>query len=371
MRAFIISTDESAFQEGSETRARFESYGKVIGEVVYIVISKHPHGNISVNRYITIVAAHGRWRIVALFRAYRIGFRMKEVEVVSAQDPFEQGFVGWLIAHRLKAGFHLQVHTDVGSSYFASNIKNNIRFIIARFLLPRADAIRTVSERVRTAVVRQFHAPLHRVSVLPILHAREDTGDDPAALNLKEMFPRYDSFILVVSRLEEEKNVALAIRAFSLIAKSHPKTGLLILDDGREKEKLSALAVSLGIDAQVQFVGFRSDASRFFREANIYLLTSDYEGYGRTLMEAAYAGCPIVTTDTGLVGSVLTKEEALICPPRDKKCIAGHLSLLLENPKLGVYLAAAAKKAAERMLSATAEEYILAYRDDLARAMQL
>ena len=67
----------------------------------------------------------------------------------------------------------------------------------------------------------------------------------PAALNLKEMFPRYDSFILVVSRLEEEKNGGACDPVFSLIAKSHPKTGLLILDDVSEKRKLSALAVSL------------------------------------------------------------------------------------------------------------------------------
>ena len=366
----MISTDNLAFGETNDTRLRFESYAKAIGEVHFIVVSREHRETIQIEGGSAIVCASGKLRVLGLLRAYMIGSRMKGVDVVSAQDPFEQGFIGWLIARRLKAGLHIQVHTDIGSPYFTENSKNKIRVYIARFLLPRADAIRTVSERVKMAAIRQFNAPMHLVSVLPIMSMPKKTQNHTDTRTLTEMFPQYDSFILIVSRLEPEKNVALAIRAFSLIAKGHPKTGLLVLDNGREKTKLSALAVSLGVDAQIQFMGFRSDAGRFFREANIYLLTSDYEGYGRTLIEAAGSGCPIVTTDVGLVGSVLTKEEALICPPRNPKCLATHLSLLLENPKLGAHLAAAAQKVALPILHEEDSEYLTRYRDDLARAVQ-
>ena len=214
--------------------------------------------------------------------------------------------------------------------------------------------------------MREFGAPLHLVSVVPIKNAGELESRETAK-EIKEKYPHYDSLVLVVSRLQQEKNVGLALRAFAMIAKSHPKTGLIILGEGPEKKSLSSLSVSLGIDAQVQFAGFQKNVNAYFRAADAYVLTSDYEGYGMTLIEAAYAGCPIVTTDVGLMGSILTKEEALICPPRNEKCLATNLSLLLENPKLGVHLAAAAQKVALPIVHEESSVYLLRYRDDIAR----
>lgn len=368
MRVLIISTDESAFFKESDTRLRFESYARAIGEVYFIVVSRERHETIHIDGGSMIVCASGILRLLGLLRAYIIGSRMKGVEVVSAQDPFEQGIVGWLIARRLKVKLHLQVHTDIGSPYFAEATKNKIRVYTARFLLPRANAIRTVSERVKMAVVRQFHAPLHLVSVLPVRRA-EKYERCATRSNIKGAFPQYDSVVLVISRLTPEKNIGLALEAFSMVAKSHPKTGLVILGDGPEKETLARTAVALGIDTQVQFMGFLGDVDGYLATADVYLLTSDYEGYGRTLIEAAGSGCPIVTTDVGLVGSILTKEEALICPPRNAKCLATHLALLLENPKLGAHLAATAQKIALPILHEEDRVYLTRYRDDLARAL--
>ena len=133
MRTVIISTDKSAFYEASDTRRRFEVYARVLGEAHFIVVGRGSHKTVVIEKG-TIASAHGKWRIVALLRAYRIGSRVENIEIVSAQDPFEQGFVGWLIAKRLKAKLHLQIHTDIGSPYFAEGIKNKIRARIARFL---------------------------------------------------------------------------------------------------------------------------------------------------------------------------------------------------------------------------------------------
>ncbi len=368
MKAIIISTDESAFSQTSDTHTRFLAYARAIGEVYFIVVAREHHETIRIDEGGAIICASGKLRVLALRRAYTIGSHIKGVEVVSAQDPFEQGFIGWLIAKRLKAKLHLQIHTDIGSPYFAEGLKNNIRVRIARFLLSRADAIRAVSERVKTAVVREFRAPLHLVSVLPIQRMAK-VRRDIVRRESNDLFPEYHSVILVISRLAREKNVALALRAFALIARSHPKTGLLILGDGPEKTTLSNLAVSLGIDTQVKFLGFQEDIEYYLYVADVYLHASDYEGYGRTLIEAVLLECPIVTTDVGLVGSVLTKEDALICPPRNEKCLASHLSLLLGNPQLGVRLVASAKKTVQHAFSGTTEEYVSAYRDDLARTL--
>ena len=134
MRVLMISTDNLAFGETNDTRLRFESYAKAIGEVHFIVVSREHRETIQIEGGSAIVCASGKLRVWGLLRAYMIGSRMKGVDVVSAQDPFEQGFIGWLIARRLKAGLHIQVHTDIGSPYFTENSKNKIRVYIARFL---------------------------------------------------------------------------------------------------------------------------------------------------------------------------------------------------------------------------------------------
>jgi len=367
MRVLILSTDSSAFSSESNTRKRFELYARAIGNVQYVIIGSEEHTPVQISNG-AILSAYGKQRIVALSRALKIGLTAHEIDVVSAQDPFEQGFIAWLIARLTRAKLHIQIHTDIGSPYFNTSVKNKIRLRLAKFVLPRADAVRVVSERVKNVAVHSFQAPLHRVGVLPIRDARLSAGT--AKIHIQEQFPQYNSFVLVAARLEAEKNVALALQAFAITAKSHPKTALLIAGDGSEKEKLATLAVSLGIDQQVQFIGFQQNIGDYFRGATAYLLTSDYEGYGRTLIEAAAAGCPIVTTDVGLVGSILTKESALICPPRNAKCLARHLTLLLENPKMVSHLTAAAKRAVTPIISETYDEYLTRYRDDIARALQ-
>lgn len=100
--------------------------------------------------------------------------------------------------------------------------------------------------------------------------------------------------ILSVGNLKEVKNYPLLLRAFA--AQSRLDARLLILGSGDETS-LERLAVDLCVADRVIFAGFRSDPSSFYATADVFVLSSDYEGFGNVLVEALSFGLPVVSTN--------------------------------------------------------------------------
>ena len=72
---------------------------------------------------------------------------------------------------------------------------------------------------------------------------------------------------------------------------------------------------SLGLADKVIFLGNRPDAWGLMQSAQAFIQASAYEGYGRTLIEAALARVPIITTDVGIVGEVFKGYEDILAVP--------------------------------------------------------
>ncbi len=107
----------------------------------------------------------------------------------------------------------------------------------------------------------------------------------------------------MASRLTKEKNIGMAIKAMKGVIKQYPETGLIIVGDGPEKNKLKA--ESRKLKANVVFENWTDDLASFYKTADLFLLTSNYEGYGRTVIEAMVANCPVVMTDVGIAGEII------------------------------------------------------------------
>ena len=102
------------------------------------------------------------------------------------------------------------------------------------------------------------------------------------------------SRILCIGSLKPEKDHDLLLRAFARL----PKTNrLMIVGEGAERRRLEVLARALGIAHRVILPGFQLDPWPFLASADLFVLSSDQEGYGIVLVEALHAGLPIVSTD--------------------------------------------------------------------------
>jgi len=161
-------------------------------------------------------------------------------------------------------------------------------------------------------------------------------------------FSAFATRLLVVSRLEKEKNIRLAIDAF---AKAAPHTAcLIILGEGRERRLLEKRAASLGVAGRVFFEG-ATDPLPYYAVADLLLVPSLYEGYGLVIVEALSAGKPVLATDVG----VAREAGAIVAE------IGGFTEALaawFENgPRIGVL---------EQYPYRSFEEYVQAYGADIS-----
>jgi glycosyltransferase involved in cell wall biosynthesis len=101
--------------------------------------------------------------------------------------------------------------------------------------------------------------------------------------------------ILTVGSLKDQKNHTLLLHAFA--AMSCPDARLMLLGQGENRAALHALASKLGIADRVILAGFHADPSPFYATADLFVLSSDYEGFGNVIVEALSFGLPVVSTD--------------------------------------------------------------------------
>ena len=101
--------------------------------------------------------------------------------------------------------------------------------------------------------------------------------------------------ILTVGSFKKQKNHELLLHAFSKIKKSDAR--LMFVGTGENYESLHSLAIKLGIINKVIFAGFHKDPSPFYITADLFVLSSDYEGFGNVIVEALSYSLPVVSTD--------------------------------------------------------------------------
>lgn len=342
MHVLSIGSDRKLFDAQSAVSARMVEYGKKLGSIHAIVFTLTSQGfsKTKLSEEVTIYPTQSNSRIGYIFDAIRIGKEIIVTEkfvrgdsVITCQDPFESGFVGWRIASKFRLPLHLQIHTDFLSPYFKTSLLQRIRVMLASFLLPKAAGVRVVSKRIASALsqagIRLSRAP----QVLPI-RIVIPSYIDYRAEKIK-LFPEFTFTTVMVSRLEKEKRIEDALRAHKAIVSVYPHAGLVIAGDGSQMTFLKKYATDLGITESVRFLGWSDDVPKIISGADVFLSVSEYEGYGMSMIEAGLLGVPVVTTDVGIAGDVLVNgKNSYICPVGDVACITHAISeLLTQNSK--------------------------------------
>ncbi|MHB1316293.1 MAG: glycosyltransferase [Minisyncoccota bacterium] len=343
IKILSIGSDRKLFETESAVRTRSILYGKKMGEVHQVVFSLKNHGfkDIVISPEVTLYPTNSSNRFMYVFDAISLGKKIirekkfvRGESVVTCQDPFESGFVGWRISRYFKLPLHLQVHTDFLSPYFRTSILQSIRVVLARFLLPRASGVRVVSERIKESLINSNIHLKHNPQVLPIRINVSDI-DSSVSHEKNNIFPQFDFVIFMASRLEKEKRIDGAIRAFSKAVSQFPKIGLVIAGSGSQDKKLKDLVSILGIQKSVIFLGWVDNVREYITSANIFLSTSEYEGYGMSVVEAGLLGTPVVTTAVGVAGEILVdNKNSYVCKVGDIMCITRSIfNLIMHNDK--------------------------------------
>jgi glycosyltransferase involved in cell wall biosynthesis len=144
--------------------------------------------------------------------------------------------------------------------------------------------------------------------------------------------PPGDPVVGMVGRLDPQKAPLDFIRMAARVAGLRPHTRFVVVGDGELRPDMCRLAGSLGVP--VHFTGFRHDAARLASAFDIFVVSSLYEGVGRSVTEAMASGRPVVTTAVdGLVDVVTHGATGLLAAPRDPEGLAACVVWLLDHPE--------------------------------------
>lgn len=352
----IGRVDKSIFEEGSAERARIADYGKLFDRLVVIAFfpERAGYASTTIAPNVEVVPTNSLAPFLYPWDAYRLvrkifseGGEKDAKWVVSAQDPFESGIVAYVASRRLHVPLHIQVHTDVMSPFFgAESVKNKIRQMLARFVLRRADGIRVVSKRIFRSLV-QFSKYLEKkIVVLPILVSTEAYRRTDATNRVRNQWQHFDFIFLMASRLTQEKDIPLAIRAIGRIAQQFPRVGLLIVGDGPEKAGLERLMRKLNLQENIIFINRTEQLADYYHACDAFVITSQYEGYGRTAIESLAAGKPVIMTDVGVADWIVRDHDnGLVIPVGDEGALVEALKVFLSDRVLRHRLHESAREA--------------------------
>jgi glycosyltransferase involved in cell wall biosynthesis len=196
---------------------------------------------------------------------------------------------------------------------------------------------------------------------------------DREAWRNQEGFAPTDVLFVCVAWLRPQKNPALLLEAFRRGPASDPRAHLLFAGTGDEqsgylKSELDRQIDAWGLRERIHLLGLRSDVPELLNAADVFVLSSDYEGNPLAVLEAMAAGKPVVSTAVGGVPELVEGGCGLLVPPGDAQALSKAMSHMLENPDVRKSMGEkSARRAEERFdVRAMTEAYQDLYKELVA-----
>ncbi|CAK1255032.1 Glycosyltransferase involved in cell wall bisynthesis (RfaB) [Fructobacillus tropaeoli] len=207
---------------------------------------------------------------------------------------------------------------------------------LSGYILPTIDGSKSLKQRL----------PSH----LPVFNAT-------VALTNPKILPIQNKYnphkIIMVARIDKQKNIGDALRAFSLIRKRQIQAELFIygyIYDQKYNQELLQLIQSLDIEKSVHFEFYRSSQDTIYKDAAVMIMTSENEGWGMSINEALAVGIPVISYDTcfGPSEIITNGEDGIIVPKGDYRELAKQTIRILDDSELRQKLSKNAKHNMQR-----------------------
>lgn len=156
--------------------------------------------------------------------------------------------------------------------------------------------------------------------------------------------------LIAMGRLVPQKGFDLLLQAFSRIAPQHPDWTVTILGSGPLLAQLEAQARSSGLEGRVAFAGAVADPFVRLRNADLFVFSSRFEGFGMALAEAMACGLPVISFDCPEGPSVIVRNgvDGILVPAEHVGALAEVLDRLMRDSQERNRLAARAPEVLDR-----------------------
>lgn len=157
---------------------------------------------------------------------------------------------------------------------------------------------------------------------------------NPININIKKS-DKPEKVIVNAGRLEEQKNQKLLIDAFAEVSFKYPQYTLKIFGDGSLRADLQQLIRQHGMQERIVLMGSKKDYLEQLSKAEIFVLSSNYEGLSNALLEAMALGIPCISTNCAGSDEVIKNEvNGILVPKGNQELLARALEKLISNKKL-------------------------------------
>jgi glycosyltransferase involved in cell wall biosynthesis len=277
-------------------------------------------------------------------------------------------------AHTAKAGslaraaarmLHIpSVFTPHGWSMFdRTSLRPNLFFCYAERLAGRLGTrVINVCEFERT-LARQYGVCPD--DALDVVH----NGIAESDLVRLESVARQPPTLVMVARFVAQKDHATLLQALSGLLDTEWR--LLLVGSGKEEPAVAAQISALGMGARVSILPQESDVARVLMEAQVFVLSTHFEAFPMSILEAMRAGLPVVATNVGGISEIVSQEQTgLLVRPQHVDDLRHALARVIADPTLRVSLGDAGRRLwADRFTArAMAEHTVEVYEKALAYA---
>jgi len=204
------------------------------------------------------------------------------------------------------------------------------------------------------AVARRFPWAGAKVRVVPngVDLKRFAPRPPSAALRASLNVPASAPIALSIGRHVPEKGYRHLVDAALLLERVRAGVHWVLVGDGELSPELQTQARRLGLAGSLHFAGWRDDVGDVLALADVFVLPSESEGFGRVLVEAMAMARPIVATAVGGIPEIVVAgQTGLLVPPADPVALAGAVRALLDDPARAARLGTAGRARAESTFS--------------------
>jgi glycosyltransferase involved in cell wall biosynthesis len=203
-------------------------------------------------------------------------------------------------------------------------------YIVERFVAKLPNHIISISEKSRKNLI-SLDVVEKKIITIPI---GIDFEEIEKVQSIKEYFD-----CIFAGRLIKEKNVDILIKSVDLVKREIPNVKCLIIGDGPEKEKLEKMTRKIGLENNVQFLGFiedHDDVISYMKSSKIFVLPSIREGFGVVVLEANACGLPVITINhkRNAAADLIEDEKNGLLVDLSENLISEKIIKLLKDDKL-------------------------------------
>lgn len=301
------------------------------GWVVTLILFKKKGGMIAeLDSKINIVSFDGARYKYGMLKLIRYLIRNKPPVIVSSSIQMNPVV---LLARSFAYKSRTKVLIRVGSPLSViferrKGLRDNIIGYITKIMYKKANHVVAVSRGIADDVVKYTKASQENVSVIynPV---NKKMITEKAQYFVPDVFTKKRGpYIVSVGRMAEQKDFLSLIKAHDLLLKNGKDAHLIIVGDGGERVKIEKKISELSLENKVTLVGYQKNPYSYMKNADVFVLSSLWEGLPNVLLEALVCGVKVVATDSFGGGS-----REIIAPGTDSsKSLRGEI----EKGKYGV-----------------------------------